>query len=192
MGLAAEVSMTIRLANREFTPTPGIEPGLVERLGPGGSYPVHGLVQLASIPTAADRARLFAAGISLSTFLGGTTYLVSLAEDVRFEAVVELVRWAGLLRVEDKLEPALWRGDVEDWARTPEGHVRALVTFHPDVVPATVADVKARYPANWRYLEGVSSWAAELRFESIKRLADEEAVMWIEQGPHPSMPLVPR
>lgn len=179
----------ITLANRQFTPPDGIEPKLIQRLGVEGLFPVHGLAQFYRRPSPVDRARLAKAGVWLSTYLGANAYYASFARNTKLTEVQTLVRWAGLLRIEDKLESSLWRGEIEDWARTPQGLVRILVTFHPDVSRDAMVTVQNNHAAAWRYLDGQNAYAVEFDLKHIRKLAAEEAVRWIEQGPQPFMPL---
>ena len=60
---AEEPLYLIQLPNRCFTPKPGIDPALRERLAKSQIFQTHGLVQLTRKPTTADRATLSQAGI---------------------------------------------------------------------------------------------------------------------------------
>lgn len=190
LAAAAEPAAPIRLANRVVAPAPGIEPTLRERLATTTS-PVHGIVQLQRLPSTADRARLAAQGIRLSTYLGQTAYYAAFRAPAALAESDPLVRWAGPLLAMDKIEPELWRGQPQPWAKAAANAVRILVAFHNDAPPSQAEEVRLAYGGPWRYMVNHDAWATELDAGALLRLAAEEAVRWIEQGPRPEMPLAP-
>ena len=181
----------IALANRRFTPQPGIEDALREAVARAGAFPVYGIAQLPSPPDVATRAALAGAGVALEEYLGGNAYIAAFAPRPDVERLRALVRWAGLLLAEDKLSPDICKGRFEDWARTPNGDVKVLVAFERAADSSAVTRILAKHARRFRRHGPNEEWAAEIEPARIRELAAENLVRWIEQGPHPMMPLSP-
>lgn len=188
-GSAKEPSYVIQLPSRHFTPEPGIESTLKERLAKGQIFPVHGLVQLIRKPTTTDRVALSQAGIKLMQYLGGSSYYAEFSRDTRFDEVTPLIRWAGSLLIRDKLENDLWEGKIKDWARAENGNVKVMVYFYKIVDQDYAKKVISSYTKVYRPHRPSNAWAIEIALEHVRKLVSEENVRWIEQGPHPFMPL---
>jgi len=187
---AEESEYVIVLQNRHFVPERGIDSHLKEKLAVSNTFPLYGIVQLKQRPTTEDRVTLSNAGIQLMQYLGGTTYLAGFTKDVRLDAVSYILRWAGPLLPQDKMEKALWEGKIEDWAITENGNIMVLVYFYKNVKPADAESVVSRYADIFKPHGPSNAWAIEISRESIVKLADEEIVKWLEQGPLPFMPLL--
>ena len=179
----------IELANRTFTPEEGIDRALTEALSGSGVVPVPGLVQLRRLPTLPDRARLFEAGVQLEQYLGGTAYHARFSREAEFATVLAVIRWAGPLLIQDKIERDLWEGKIQESARTKSGKIKVLISFYSDVGGEEVERILAELAGDYRRHGVANSWATELDCESIRQLADDDRVSWIEQGPLPFIPL---
>lgn len=179
----------IKLQNRQFVPKPGIDATLKEKLVTSQLFPVHGIVQLKQKPTTADRVALSSAGIRLKQYLGGTAYLAIFSKGSQLDETSNILRWAGLLLPQDKIERALWQGRIEDWARAKRGNIRVIVFFYKNVTKADSEQAISRFTNIYKPQGAINAWAIEIPQEHIRKLAANEIVKWIEQGPLPFMPL---
>jgi hypothetical protein len=175
----------VRTPGRAFTPPAGIDEALRSRVRSGPS-PAPALVQLVRLPSAEDRARLRESGVLLGALLGGTTYFAEVATGTDL-AALPLVRWAGPVMPADRVEGALLAGRVEPWARADGERIRVLVSFRVDRDAARAILDRLGVRAE---LHGPNDeWAAQITPAQVQALAGEEGVRWLEQGPHPMMPL---
>ena len=97
--------------------------------------------------------------------------------------------WAGKLKPEDKLENALWAQDYESWAVTKYGDIKILVTFRKEVSEREMRKLLKQFCTRYKRHNGFEVWRAEIGSDKIIELAGKESIEWIEQGPHPCMPL---
>jgi len=187
--LAEESPYLIKLKNRQFIPDPGVDPALREKLETDRIKKAHGMAQLFKAPTPSDRKALSDAGILLKRYMMGTTYHAEFSEGTRWNDVAGILRWAGPLLPEDKMEKDLLDGNIQDWAKTEKERIRVLVSFHEGVDRQAAERVLARYADGFNIYGPSNTWATEISGERIKDLAAEEIVRWIQQGPIPFMPL---
>jgi hypothetical protein len=180
----------IRLRSRTFVPSPGIDPRLRQALNQGVYFPVHGIVQFFRIPSQIEYTNLLKAGVQLREYLGQTEYFAEFSRKTSFNSITNVVRWAGMLTAEDRTEKALWKGDIETWAKTPTGSIRVLATFYRELSPEEAQKSLAKYASQIRPFALGRNWAIEIPLEKVKPLAREPAVSWLQQGPNPgSQPL---
>jgi hypothetical protein len=180
---------TIRLHNREFKPSPGIEADLRKAVEKQAASPVYGLIQMPGDVNNEQRMSLGEAGVELRQFIGGTAYLAKFRKDVDFDRVEKQVRWAGLLLPEDKTEKALWQGKIEPWAKADASKVKVLVTFHLGVTREEAQKILTEYNVKFRKFGMNPEWAVEIPLNKVKLLAEEHAISWLEQGPSGFQPL---
>jgi hypothetical protein len=180
---------TIRLKSRTISPQEGVSSQLLQQIADAARYPIYGIIQLKHRPLVEDRRNLELAGIKLLEYLGGTAYYASFDKDIKFESLEKQVRWAGPLLKEDKIDPALMRGEVRDWAKTETGEIKVIISFFEDVSPTEAEDVVSRHTTIHRRFGPSNQWSAQISLDAICKLAAEIPVRWIEQGPHPMMPL---
>jgi hypothetical protein len=179
----------IHLKNRSFEPEPGIERALIERLASSKIFPVHGMIQVNKRLSSEDRLALSIVGIHLLQFLGGSAYLAEFSKEIKSDTIPNFVRWAGVLLPKDKIENALLKGKIEDWARVEGDRINVVVLFHENVNQEDAIKAISKYTTIFKPHGAINDWAIEIPQINIKRLADEEIVKWIEQGPLPFMPL---
>jgi hypothetical protein len=175
----------IRLPNRVLDPSPGIEPSL--RAALHGASASLALLQLTRLPSARDRERLSRLGVELRQPLGANAYIARIApQGDPGGAHPELVRWAGELRVEDKIAPSLWAV-----MRSPQtALLKVVVHFEPEAPAEQVQAALARFHRGkpQRYgPEGV--WALALPARAIEKLAADLSVTWIEPISQEELPL---
>ena len=184
----------ITLANREFVPELGIDQELLSLADEFRGTRLPAIVQLFQPASPAVRVGLEEAGVQLTTFLGGSTYLAEVSSATDITGLVtfvqeDLVRWAGPLRPEDKIQQQLWQREAEDWAVTADGLFRVLVTMSPELDQKAASRLLARHVSDARP-HGVSGlWEIEISWEGLAVLAREHSVRWLEFGPLPMMPL---
>lgn len=129
----AERSTEISLKSRTFDPAPGLQrAAIVGRRAPG--EPVHFIAQFQPVPRAEDRAAFARAGIRLLAPLNGGAYLAR-STGARLRALESLpgFRWAGPLRAEDKIDPAVRGGRAPAYAVADDGRVALTVQVHADL-----------------------------------------------------------
>jgi len=180
----------VRLQSREFVPPAGLDPDLQQKFGRTNLVlPIHGILQLFRPASPTDHAALSSAGIKLQGSLGGASYLADFSRKDSLDGLTNLVRWAGLLLPEDKVEKSLWDGRIERWARTETGRVKILAVFYSEVPTAEARKVLLNFSDDPQLHRSPSEWAIEISPEKIKALAAEPPIRWLQQGPLPFLPL---
>lgn len=189
----------IRLLDRAWTPSPGITEAdsnaitaRAETLAAAGQERIHVLLQLHTVPDNASRQALRLAGIELGPYASGTAWIASLPVDAVATALGrDEVRWATPWDASFKLHPRVRTGDWAPWTRDDRapGWVMTFVQLHHDVDLATGPALAERHggvtlPAV-QGLHGMTVWLPETR---VAGLADEESVLWVEEGPPPLSP----
>ena len=182
----------VTLANRVFVPEPGIDEELFSMVDEPGETRVAVIVQLFRAPSPAARAELHDAGVELTTFLGGITYLGELSLAINLAGLTEfvedgLVRWVGPLRPEDKIQRQLWHREAEDWAMTSNGRFKVLVTLSPELDEEAAGRLLGRHVDGAKPHGTSGEWAIEIGWENLRELASERAVRWLQFGPLPMM-----
>jgi hypothetical protein len=177
----------VELPNRQFTPPPRLDPKLEYQLGRTDSFPVHALVQLFHSPSNAERDYLRKAGVELMPNITNTVFLADLSKDFEFKAVSELVRWAGPLFPEDKIEHAFWETKVKK-AKSKD-KVKVVVEFYRNVSPDSVKMVLSKYTDSPCRFGGDAFWEAETTYPGLMALAAEPTVRWIEERTTDILPI---
>jgi len=178
--------LTVSLPSGDITPSRGIEAELLDALAATSAPQLHALLQLNSLPTPAEEAALQTAGVTLLGYLGGTTYktAVSTAFEADDPSVTALVRWGGLLQPVDKMPPKLAAGQFEEWAINGDGTINVIATLHSDMSTAEMRTLLDDYD-DGAERDGSFSFRMQLLPAQINALADEDEVVWIEEGPEP-------
>jgi hypothetical protein len=171
---------TVKLPNRQFTPPPGLDPELEKQLAQTHSFPVHALVQLFQMPSDAERGFLREAGLELMQNIDKTVFLADLSKRFKFKVVSHLVRWAGPLFPEDKIEHAFWESKVRD-RKSSNAKVKIVVQFYGDVSPDAVQYILRRHTDSFRRFGRNAFWEAETSYYRLMALAGEPDVRWIEE-----------
>jgi subtilisin family serine protease len=189
---AQDPSSPIRLRARTFAPAPGIAPALaagqLSRI-PATDNRVHVLVQLRAVPTAAERAALEAAGVQLLAYIPHNAWLASVSNQVNLAApAYALLRWAGPLEVQDKVDPAVLANGVGAWAIAPDGQVQLTVHFFADVTHTQAQQLLAQVGGKTltRISQNPPRYVAWFPNDNVvTTLAKEDSVQWVESGPTP-------
>ncbi|MFL6196481.1 MAG: S8 family serine peptidase [Thermoanaerobaculia bacterium] len=186
----------IRLIQQTWTPRAGVTPeaerALVDAAAVAlrqGRSVVHALVQLHEIPDDSQRAALQKAGLELGDPLPGRAWIASV-EAAQAAAVAELpgVRWIEPWTAARKQHPRLTAGDVASWARDPKhpGWIMTMVHLHQDAELSRGEELAARLGGvALPPLEGVHALTVWLPESKIAELAQDEDVLWIEEGAPP-------
>lgn len=192
----AEPRYEVRLLGDAFTPAAGVSAGAVRELAgradvarQQGQATVHALVQLHQVPDDGERADLSRSGLDLGAFIPGNAFIAAIpADGIEAAARRPEVRWIEPWTAARKLHPRLRAGRIGAWARDPERPewVMTMVLLHHDVdlsrgerLAEAVGGV-AMDP-----IEGVHGLTIWLPESKLAALADEEEVLWIEEGPLP-------
>lgn len=199
---STEVRLQRRTLHGEIGLTPAAAFGNAE-----GSNRVHQLIRFDRPLTLDQHAALDERGIELLEYIENCTYIVSLSKAswldfTRREG--DIGKLLGPLVPEDKIGFDKLDDDYVEWAtRGRKGHLEVLVGFHRDV---TYSQAKAmlmdkskspgvvRETSNAPRKHGPGSWAVvvEIKGENLKRikkLAKNDLVRRIEQGPTKFVPL---
>ena len=193
--LMAQPSYEIRLLDRSWTPEPGPSDALRSKLAematkaapPSGK--MHLLVQLHEVPENAMRQDLWRRGLDLGAYVPGNAWV----SGVPAAAANGIAQWPEVRSVDVwtaslKLHPRVRAGEWGPWTRDPErpGMVMALVQLHHDVDLVGLADlVKTVGGVAMDPLKGFHGATAWLPEERVEELADNDDVLWIEEGPMP-------
>jgi hypothetical protein len=95
----------------------------------------------------------------------------------------------GKISADDKTGPRLRAGQIGDWARTADGKVRLLLSYHQD---ANVEDLATRLAGLNAAVLGlvpeVQKIVISVEEKRLSELAEEDGVRWIETVPPPPQP----
>ncbi|MPY98096.1 MAG: hypothetical protein GEU97_08855 [Actinophytocola sp.] len=132
-GGAGDGDYEIALKSRTFTPSPGIdEQGI--RQGKGPRDDVHFYAQFTDLPNAPRRAEIAGQGVDLLDYVVGNTYIaVSSVSDLDTLRELDDLRWAGPIAEDDKISPALRRGEIGKWAQAGKGRILISAQGHADI-----------------------------------------------------------
>ncbi len=188
---AADDGQTIRLQSRQISPAEEAGKGsaVTEKaiLAGRGS---HLLVQLHAIPDAAQREALAKAGIHLLDYVPDMAWFARIERAVDLsKAPMSLVRWAGALEPSDRLSPTLRQSGVGKWARAENGTVTLQLSFFKGVDFDAVSALFKRHRIE--YVSGQDHANLVVRVANaaaIQRLAGEDIIQWIDNGPAPRYP----
>jgi len=184
----------ISLRSRQFTPQAGVEPALVQseiRMAGSKEGRIHMLLQLYDAPTPDDLAKLRSEGIELLSYVPHNAWFASapvndLTTKLASSALADIVRWAGIIRPEDKMPADIWDGRIGSWAVTEDGYVRLAVSFFDDVSLEATDPIITRYGG---IIEGKITHSNKvlilLEPDKIRAIASEDVVRWLDQVPPP-------
>jgi subtilisin family serine protease len=180
----------IKLRSRQFAPEAGVEARLADSLqatpGKLGGR-AHVLLQLRDVPSQSELAALEAAGVQLLNYIPRNGWFASMpAQEVEAALsradVAGIVRWAGRILPEDKVDARIWAGEYGAWALTEDGRVRLTVSFFDDVSLATGRQVVSAHGA---FIEGQSGLLNLLQVVAspavVGSIASEDTVRWVDQ-----------
>lgn len=198
----AERQFEIALPGRRFVP-PAVPPAdlaarLKSALGAtdvATRNSVHLLVQLKAAPEAADLARLTKQGIILLEPLTRLTWRAAVtAAGAQALAVSKDVRWAELIKPEDKLAPnAQPSAKALAYQERPGGKQAWSVLFHKGTAAAEVRAMATRLGAGVENFDPRAfpvvrvAWLVVPKGAALK-IAAEDSVAWIEAAPPPDDP----
>jgi hypothetical protein len=196
---AADSPYEIRLLAATFTPPAGLSAAagqaLAERasaLRARGQETIHVLVQLYAIPDEAAKNQLWRDGLSLGPYATGNAWIAAVSADrVGSIALRSDVRYLAHWDASLKVHPALKAGEVAPWALDPSrpGWVMAFVQLHHDVPLERGWDLaEAAGGVAMPPIEGLHGLTVWLAAEGVEKLARQEEVLWIQEGPAPLSP----
>ncbi len=196
---AAEPRYEVRLLGNTFTPKAGVSAGAVKQLSDRagslqkkGRGSVHALVQLYQVPDDSERADLLRSGLDLGAFVPGNAWIAAIpAGLVKASVSRPEIRWMTPWTADRKLHPRLRAGKVGKSARHPEhpDWIMTMVLLHHDVDLSRGAGLaEAVGGVAMNPVEGIHGLTIWLPESKLAALADEEEVLWIEEGPLPLSP----
>src|SRR3989304_6427486 len=151
---------------------------------------IHGLIQLHHIPDKKEKKMIEKSGIVLLDYIPENSWLVSISgEALIVKESMSYIRWIGPIEPGDKISPGLKERVEAPWARWPDGQILLRVTYFKDV---TVEEGKAtleilgvtilRDEPDLHYFE------IAVEVGKMMKIAQEDMVQWIEEGPPPPVP----
>ncbi len=175
-------------------PSPQARARLLDRAAKAlgrGSASIHALIQLDGVPSGSQRQALRQAGVQLQHYVPALAWIATIPANNPL-AVESLphVRWLGDWEGDRKMQPGVRERRWSPWAIHPsEDKFMLFVQLHADV-PLTrgraLASKHSGVPMEpIAGVHGLTVWIAEA---DIAALADEEEVLWIEEGPPPLQP----
>lgn len=173
----------IRMANRAFLPSPGIDKSMESETGLPES--LWGIIQFWKPLENETRYMLGEAGIMVYQYLGGTAYTARLAAGCRPDKMLDIIRWTGPLKSEDKLTSQLYREEIEKWAVTKEGRIKLMVSFFEGISADSIMTLLEKYSEKVTPNELDGNWFIEIERDQIRFLSAEKEVKWLEPGPNP-------
>ena len=195
---AASPLYEIQLQFRTFTPKAGVPADLGDRIklvidkADPETARAHVMLQLQSPPEPADRERLAKQGITLLTPLNKRTWYVSVtAIGAEIIGLVQGVRWAELIKPEDKLAKAVQK-DAKPlhYHLRPGNRIAYSVLFHKDVTADEVLALSRRIDVKLEDFDAkafpvVRVVTVNLPRGGLSELAKADIVAWIEPAPAP-------
>lgn len=195
---AADDKYEIQLQSGRFTPQAGISKSVeglsqsAAELKAKGRSKVHVLVQLYQIPKEGEKANLASEGLELGTYVPRHAWIASVPVD-RLQQLTKRkgIRYMTLWDADHKIQPRLKAGNVSEWARdeAQPDRIKVHVELHADVDLSRghrlAAEVGATDVAVIEGVRGFEFWMPE---KELRRLAEEEDVLWIEEAAPPLSP----
>lgn len=187
----------IRLPSRgAFIPQPGIPANLtgqlLEIIAGRDQVRAHLFVQLYRPPSSEDRVQLARQGVDLLAPLNRYTWRASVsANGARTIGYIEEVRWADVIRPEDKLAEAVQPGiEPFSYQMRPTGRVAYSVLFHQDVTAEQVLALSDRIDVELENFDAntfpvVRAVTVTVPLGGIAAVANADIVAWIEAPPPP-------
>lgn len=195
---AASPSYEIQLQSRTFTPKAGVPADLGDRIklvidkADPETARAHVMLQLQSPPEPADRERLAKQGITLLTPLNKRTWYASVtAAGAEIIGRIQDVRWAELIKPEDKLAKAVQKDAKPlDYHLRPGNRIAYSVLFHKDVTADEVLALSKRIDIKLEDFDAkafpvVRAVTVNIPRGELPELAEADIVAWIEPGPAP-------
>ena len=195
---AAPSPYEIQLQSRTFTPKAGVPADLGDRIklvidkASPETARAHAILQLQSPPEPADIERLAKQGIILLTPLNKRTWHASVtAAGAEIIGRVQGVRWADLIKPEDKLAKAVQK-DAKPlgYHLRPGNRIAYSVLFHKDVTADEVLALSRRIDVKLEDFDAkafpvVRVVTVNLPRGGLSELAKADIVAWIEPAPAP-------
>lgn len=181
-------ALQIPLQSRRFAPQPGIEQALLDELAATPLPNLHAFAQVNDPAGQAcrDLKNLASHGVTILYHFWGQTHVASV--DKSFKPADPLVaaclRWLGRILPADKVAPNALAGNFSPWAVNPDGTVKILVTFFPDVPTGEAQSILAQHTTKYTP-RGHQTWATTMAVNQIGPLSHSDRVRWIQEGPMP-------
>ncbi len=188
----AKESYEIRLFSRSFTPSPGIEKNLREALRTTERQKVYALIQFHKPVSVNDYKYFIELRIDLLCFLYAHSYVVAIPRGTELDSgnLKELIRWAGVLRPEDKVMPSLAQKKYKKWAiDSTTGNIKILAQFFGGVNQETIKKDLGSLGLEGKPYGGTHLWALIVEREKISQLSRLPSLQVIQQGPISFLPL---
>jgi Subtilase family len=191
----------IRLQSRTVQPSADETARFLKVLRGAPGDAIHGLATFSRAPTEQERRELERQGVRLLSPFQGYTYRVRVAKRLDPRALKDPVPGMNLTALipEDRVAQPLWREDfaryivrprgekLRSYVLNPDGTLNLTVRMHRDVAEAGSRNLLQKHAVTFQKRTN-ESWAATVTRASLRLLAAEDAVQWIDAGPLPFLP----
>jgi hypothetical protein len=191
----------IRLQSRTLEPSANATTEFLKALKAAPGKALHGMATFSRIPNDKERAQLERLGIAVLDPFQGLSYLARVEKrlDMRALGPMELRVQLTALAPQDRVAPALWRGDYatyvirardekpRNYVLTPEGTLKLMVRMHRGVPDAESRAVLQKNTQSFERRTN-ETWTAVVSPASLHLLAEADAVQWIGPGQLPFLP----
>ncbi|MCP4216511.1 MAG: S8 family serine peptidase [bacterium] len=136
------------------------------------------------------RALLKPAGITLLFQVQPGLWVAEIPKDTNLKdkKLIKRIQWMGAIRSEDKISSHLRQGRIYKWAREKKNKIRVSVSFFKHISRQEAERILKKFSHKIRRWEGLNGYDAIIPRKAVDKLAGEDAVKWIQQGPVPFMP----
>ncbi|HTP08668.1 MAG TPA: S8 family serine peptidase, partial [Anaerolineae bacterium] len=169
-----------------------IQPGAVDapalnQLARSDGGRLHVLLQLDFIPREAAKAAYDQNGVKLLAYVPDYAWIASVPANNPAAALnLPGVTWVGPLAVNDKLDPAITKGEWGSWNLAPDGTAAvSVITYADEDVATTRALVEKHGGKITSEVIGIKLLMVEMPQQNIRALAAEEPIQWIEAAQPP-------
>ncbi|MFH0831991.1 MAG: S8 family serine peptidase [archaeon] len=180
----------ILLKSRTFYPEIGINSTTKIKIETSSLERVHVLIQTEHIPSQEERKILENGGVTLLSYIPNKAWFASIPfREVESISKLNNIRYIGIIMPEDKISPYLRQEKIGSWAIDKlTGNIYVTVYFHKDVSLKDAEEVILRHNAKVLNKLSLLNALTILTPENLLSvLAEEDAVMWIEQISPPSV-----
>ncbi len=178
----------IFLKSRQFTPEKKswIESARFQTAGKLVSDKIHLIVQLDHIPSTEEKKEFEENGIELLDYIPDKAWFASVSSSQSSQLYSKSsVTFFDYIKPEDKIEPSILSYGVGSWSQNEDGTVSLTVLFFSDVTKEESKKTIEEYGTILSEPETGNVWIVRIPETSIKTLAGEDIVKWIENSPAP-------
>ena len=186
-----DMKNAVRLKARVFVPSKGIDPALKSDFKAQEKVEkIHIMVQFDSVPGLEQR-KILQEKLNLNILdpVPERTFFTAIPYDISI--VYQLleqynVRWVGMIKPEDKVNPVIIKTGIPEHAKLDSGIVALIVEFFGDVEQEKQYQILENHCHEvMSRINPVNGWHISIQEDNILKLAAEDNVKWITPIPPP-------